>query len=60
MWLLIVAIITVGTLYAREISIYNSCHVLIPVVENPVASACLVRLQEVQYALLSPVLGRKH
>ena len=33
MWLLIVAINTFGPLYAREIYIYNSCHVLIPVVE---------------------------
>ena len=54
MWLLIVAIITFGPLYAREISSYISCHVLYHVVENPVANACLVRLQVVRYALLSP------
>ena len=28
---------TFGPLYAREIFIYISCHVLYPVVENPVA-----------------------
>ena len=54
---MIVAIITFGPLYAREIYIYNSCHVLIPVVENPMVSAFLVRLQVVRYALLSPELG---
>ena len=51
-WLLL--FFTFGPLYAREISIYISCHVLIHVVENPVVSACLVRLQVVRYALLSP------
>ena len=51
--------ITFGPLYAREISIYFSCHILYHVVENPVANACLVCLQVVHYALLYPQLTRK-
>ena len=35
MWLLIVAIFTFGSLYAREISIYISCHVCIMLLKIP-------------------------
>ena len=59
MWLLIVVIITFGPLYAREIYIYLSCHVLYPVVENPVASDCRVSLTGGTICASISVIGAK-
>ena len=45
---------TLGPLYAREVYIYISCHVLYLLLKTLWRTIAVFRLQVVRYALLSP------